>query len=315
MKVGVAIADISAGMFATVGVLAALREASATGVGQPRPGLALRRAARLAREPRQRTSSSPARSRERLGNAHPAIVPVRGFPRSDGHVIVAIGTDAQFARFCRAAALDELAADERFASNPAPRASTAPRSRRVLAAAIEPTSARRLARAVLERAGVPGRPRAHDPRGLRARALRDAGPRAPDARAAPPPSARRSGSTACAPRPTRPPRCSASTPPKCSQSWATAGPSARAYCLGPAAWPESGSRSDAVGGYLWVASPLPLRSSSSHGQRPYWPTDPVPAAVDWCSFPRNTNRGENWTGRHGNVCRQRRLRHVRTSPP
>ena len=53
----------------------------------------------------------------RLGNAHPNIVPYQAFETADGHLILAVGNDAQFARFCRLAGLPELAADERYATN------------------------------------------------------------------------------------------------------------------------------------------------------------------------------------------------------
>ena len=64
----------------------------------------------------------------------------------------------------------------------------------------------------------------------------------------------------------------------------------------------------------WLAPYLPLRSSS-RAQAPYWPTDPAPPAVDWCSFPRNTHPRVLGLGRLGDACRQRRSRHVRTLPP
>jgi crotonobetainyl-CoA:carnitine CoA-transferase CaiB-like acyl-CoA transferase len=93
---------------------------------------------------------------ERLGNAHPAIVPYESFRALDGHVIVAIGTDAQFARFCAAAGLDQLVGDERYATNPARvrnRATLTP----VIATAI---AAQPVAHwlALLETANVPGGP-------------------------------------------------------------------------------------------------------------------------------------------------------------
>ena len=56
-------------------------------------------------------------SPQRLGNAHPNIVPYQDFPTADGYMILAIGNDAQFARFCEVAAAPELAADVRFATN------------------------------------------------------------------------------------------------------------------------------------------------------------------------------------------------------
>jgi crotonobetainyl-CoA:carnitine CoA-transferase CaiB-like acyl-CoA transferase len=55
----------------------------------------------------------------RMGNAHPAIVPYQDFPTADGDMILAIGNDGQFARFCAIAGRPEWATDERFASNPA----------------------------------------------------------------------------------------------------------------------------------------------------------------------------------------------------
>jgi crotonobetainyl-CoA:carnitine CoA-transferase CaiB-like acyl-CoA transferase len=54
---------------------------------------------------------------QRLGNAHPNIVPYQVFPCSDGHAIVAVGNDAQFGRFCRLLGLDDLATDPTYATN------------------------------------------------------------------------------------------------------------------------------------------------------------------------------------------------------
>ena len=59
------------------------------------------------------TGQSP----KRLGNAHPNIVPYQDFPTADGYMILAIGNDGQFARFCAAAGAPQLATDERFATN------------------------------------------------------------------------------------------------------------------------------------------------------------------------------------------------------
>ena len=53
-----------------------------------------------------------------MGNAHPNIVPYQDFPTADGYMIIAVGNDGQFARFCAAAGHPEWAHDERFASNP-----------------------------------------------------------------------------------------------------------------------------------------------------------------------------------------------------
>jgi crotonobetainyl-CoA:carnitine CoA-transferase CaiB-like acyl-CoA transferase len=155
MKVGVAIADITAGIYATVGVLAALREATATGVGSHvQVSLFDAQVAWLAN--RASDFLVAGETPLRLGNAHPAIVPYESFRASDGYVIVAIGTDAQFVRFCREASLSELLDDPRFATNPdrvRNRAALTP----VLAEAIQ---ARPVADwlALMERAGVPGGP-------------------------------------------------------------------------------------------------------------------------------------------------------------
>jgi formyl-CoA transferase len=155
MKVGVAIADITAGIYATVGVLAALRQATATGVGSHvRVSLFDAQLAWLAN--RASDYLVAGETPERLGNAHPAIVPYESFRASDGYVIVAIGTDAQFARFCREASLDELLEDARFATNPdrvRHRAALTP----VLARAIEQERVSHWLE-LMERAGVPGGP-------------------------------------------------------------------------------------------------------------------------------------------------------------
>ncbi len=116
LKVGVAVADITTGMFATIGTLAALRAAESSGQGHHvQVSLFDSQLAWLA----NRGSDWLVGGEEphRLGNAHPAIVPYEAFATSDGHVIVAIGTDEQFTRFCTVAGLPDLAGDERYASN------------------------------------------------------------------------------------------------------------------------------------------------------------------------------------------------------
>ncbi|MEA2209064.1 MAG: hypothetical protein QOF54_1541, partial [Solirubrobacteraceae bacterium] len=117
LKVGVAIADITTGMFASIGTLAALRDAAASGRSHHvQVSLFDSQLAWLA----NRGSDYLVAGEEphRLGNAHPAIVPYEAFATSDGHVIVAIGTNEQFTRFCSAAGLAGLAGDERYATNP-----------------------------------------------------------------------------------------------------------------------------------------------------------------------------------------------------
>lgn len=117
MKVGVALTDILTGLYATIGILAALRHRDATGEGQ-HIDLALLdvQVASLANQALNylATSISPGR----LGNAHPSIVPYQAFATSDGYIILAVGNDRQFARFCAVAGRPELARDPRFATNP-----------------------------------------------------------------------------------------------------------------------------------------------------------------------------------------------------
>jgi crotonobetainyl-CoA:carnitine CoA-transferase CaiB-like acyl-CoA transferase len=116
MKVGVAIADITAGMFAAIGALAALAEARAGGAGR-HVSVSLFDAQLAWLANRAADFLVAGVEPERLGNAHPAIVPYEAFPALDGHLVLAVGTDAQFGRFCAAAGLDALGADPRFASN------------------------------------------------------------------------------------------------------------------------------------------------------------------------------------------------------
>lgn len=118
MKVGVGIADVMCGMYATIGILAALRHRDRSGEGQ-HIDLALVDAqmAWLINEGTNflATGELP----ERRGNGHPNIVPYDVFAASDGHVIVAVGNDAQFARFCDVFGVPELATDPAYATNPA----------------------------------------------------------------------------------------------------------------------------------------------------------------------------------------------------
>ncbi len=118
MKVGVGIADVMCGMYATVGILAALRHRDRTGEGQ-HIDLALvdAQVAWMINEGvAQLTTGAP---RVRRGNAHPSIVPYQLFATSDGHVLVAVGNDSQFQRFCDFLGKPELAEDPAYATNPA----------------------------------------------------------------------------------------------------------------------------------------------------------------------------------------------------
>ena len=117
MKVGVAIADITSGMFAAMGILAAL---CAVRAGEPgrhvQVSLFDSQLAWLAN--RGTEASIAGWEPERFGNAHPSIVPYETFPTTSAHIVVAVGTDLQFRSFCEAIGVPELGEDERFATNP-----------------------------------------------------------------------------------------------------------------------------------------------------------------------------------------------------
>jgi crotonobetainyl-CoA:carnitine CoA-transferase CaiB-like acyl-CoA transferase len=115
-KVGVAVADLFTGMYATVAILAALRHRDATGHGQAIDMALLdTQVAMLANLGANYlvTKQAP----RRAGNAHQNIVPYQVFEVADGHLILAVGNDGQFARFCAVAGCPELATDQRFAKN------------------------------------------------------------------------------------------------------------------------------------------------------------------------------------------------------
>lgn len=117
-KVGVALADIMTGLYAGIGVLAALAHRDRTGEGQ-HIDLALLdvQVASLANQAMNYLVSG--RAPERLGNAHPNIVPYQAFAAADGHFILAVGNDDQFRRLCAALGREPWAADPRFATNAA----------------------------------------------------------------------------------------------------------------------------------------------------------------------------------------------------
>lgn len=117
-KVGVALTDIMTGLYATIGILAALTERERSGLGQY-VDLALLdvTAATLANQASNYLVGGAIPGR--LGNAHPNIVPYQSFVAADGHLIVAVGNDGQFRRFVEELGCLELADDVRFATNQA----------------------------------------------------------------------------------------------------------------------------------------------------------------------------------------------------
>jgi len=118
MKVGVGIADVMCGMYAAIGILAALHHRTKTGEGQY-IDLSLvdcQVAWTINEGVSTLVTGMPPRRR---GNAHPNIVPYNVYAVADGHVIVAVGNDSQFRRFAAWLGQDGWAVDPRFATNPA----------------------------------------------------------------------------------------------------------------------------------------------------------------------------------------------------
>lgn len=116
VKVGVAFADIFTGLYAANAILAALFQRQQTGTGT-HIDLALLdvQVGVLANQALNYLTSGQVPTR--LGNAHPNIVPYQAFATADGHLILAVGNDAQYQRFCEVAGCPELAQDERFLTN------------------------------------------------------------------------------------------------------------------------------------------------------------------------------------------------------
>lgn len=117
-KVGVALTDILTGLYAANAIQAALLHRAASGEGQHIDVALLDvQVACLANQALNYLVSGAVP--KRMGNAHPNIVPYQDFPTADGDMILAIGNDGQFARWCAVAGHPEWAHDPRFATNPA----------------------------------------------------------------------------------------------------------------------------------------------------------------------------------------------------
>jgi len=117
-KVGVPVADLFAGLYGCIGILAALRHREKTGIGQQVDiGMLDTHAAWLANQGMNylATGENPAR----LGNQHPNIVPYQVFPTQDGYLVLSVGNDPTFQRFCQNTGLNHLLTDARFATNAA----------------------------------------------------------------------------------------------------------------------------------------------------------------------------------------------------
>lgn len=119
VKVGVAISDMVCGLHASTAILAALHKRSASEAGEGariEVPLFETQLGWLANRAQEYLVSGE--DKGRMGNAHPSIVPYQTFDASDRPVAVAVGNDAQFANLCRALDREDLARDERYATNP-----------------------------------------------------------------------------------------------------------------------------------------------------------------------------------------------------
>ena len=151
-KAGIAITDIVTGMYAAVAILAAIAHRDRTGRGQHVDCALLDSAVAMMAVMNMNYLVSGV-APGRVGNAHPNIVPYEAFACADGHLILAVGNDAQFAKFCAVAGVPEWAADPRFAKN-----SDRVRHRDTLVpmvAAVVATRTQHDWLAALEEAGVP----------------------------------------------------------------------------------------------------------------------------------------------------------------
>jgi len=116
VKVAVPVADLMAGMYAGVAINAALRHREITGEGQF-IDIGMLDVMVAFSTIQGMNYLATGKNPPRLGNAHPNIVPYQAFKTSDGDIIMAVGNDNQFGRFCKVADLPHLLEDERFKTN------------------------------------------------------------------------------------------------------------------------------------------------------------------------------------------------------
>ncbi|MBN9258445.1 MULTISPECIES: CaiB/BaiF CoA-transferase family protein [unclassified Mesorhizobium] len=154
-KAGVAISDIFTGLYSVIAIQAALRHAEKTGEGQ-HVDMALFDTQISALGNQNLNYLVSGKSPVQMGNAHMNIAPYEVMPVKDGHIILAVGNDGQFARFCAVVGLEELPADPDFATNPARVANRTRLRERIVAtlASLE----RDALLAKLETAAVPASP-------------------------------------------------------------------------------------------------------------------------------------------------------------
>jgi crotonobetainyl-CoA:carnitine CoA-transferase CaiB-like acyl-CoA transferase len=116
VKVGVAVTDLSAGLYSAIGILAAVNARHLTGRGQHLDlSLFDTQVAMLANQASNYLVSGAVP--RRMGNSHPNVVPYQAFATADSHLILAVGSDEQFRRLCDEIGRPELGRDGRFATN------------------------------------------------------------------------------------------------------------------------------------------------------------------------------------------------------
>jgi formyl-CoA transferase len=134
LRVGVALIDLFTGVYASSAILAALQARHATERGQ-HIDMALLDVGMAILANQGAAYLNTGKTPGRIGNTHPSLAPYQDFPTQDGAMLLAIGNNGQFARFCAAAGHLEWADDARFASN-----SLRVRNRRALAALLAPVT-------------------------------------------------------------------------------------------------------------------------------------------------------------------------------
>lgn len=115
-RVGASIGDITAGLFTAIGILAALRDRERTGKGQMVDVAMLDCQVAILENALARYEVS-GQVPGRIGNRHPSITPFTSVPASDGHLIIAVGNDALWEKFCRLVGRGDLWADPEFRTN------------------------------------------------------------------------------------------------------------------------------------------------------------------------------------------------------
>jgi formyl-CoA transferase len=115
-RVGVAVTDILTGVYASTAILAAIESRHQTGLGQ-HIDMALLDVGMAMLGNQAAGYLNTGKVPQRQGNSHPSLAPYQDFPTADGSMLLAIGNDGQFARFCAAASVPEWVLDARFASN------------------------------------------------------------------------------------------------------------------------------------------------------------------------------------------------------